>query len=47
MKKIIASTLLLISYITFGQSTAMIALVLNEGKESDYLAKEKNWNVAA
>ena len=25
----------------------MIALVLKEGKETEYLAKEKNWNKAA
>ena len=47
MKKITVSTLILFSYFTFAQSTAMIALVLNDGKESDYLEKEKNWNVAA
>ena len=47
MNKIITSTLILISYLSFGQSTAMISLVLNDGKETEYLSKEKNWNVAA
>ena len=47
MKKFIISSLILISYLSYGQSTAMIAVVLEDGKESQYLAKEKNWNVAA
>ena len=33
--------ILLISSFSFSQTTAMIALVLEEGKESEYLAKEK------
>ena len=47
MKKFIISSFLLISYLSFGQSTAMIAVVLEDGKESEYLATEKNWNIAA
>ena len=46
MKKILFS-LFLISNLALAQSTAMIAIVLEEGKESQYLAKEKNWNIAA
>jgi hypothetical protein len=33
--------------ITYSQSTAMIAILLEDGKESEYLAIEKNWNIAA
>ena len=47
MKKFIISSFILISHISFGQSTAMIAVVLEDGKESEYLATEKNWNIAA
>ena len=47
MKKFIISSFILISHISFGQSTAMIAVVLEDGKESDYLTTEKNWNIAA
>lgn len=47
MKKIIIGSFLLFSAFSFSQTTAMIALVLEEGKESEYLAKEKNWNKAA
>ena len=47
MKKFIISSIILISHISFGQSTAMIAVVLEDGKESEYLATEKNWNIAA
>ena len=47
MKNFIAVSLILISYLSYSQSTAMIAVVLEDGKESQYLAKEKNWNIAA
>ena len=48
MKKLLFTvTLMFASFIAFSQSTTMIALVLEEGKESEYLAKEKNWNIAA
>ena len=48
MKKLLFTvTLMFASFIAFSQSTAMIALVLEEGKESEYLAKEKKWNIAA
>ena len=40
MKKILFS-LFLISNLALAQSTAMIAIVLEEGKESQYLAKKK------
>ena len=46
MKKI-AFTLILFVLFLIWTITAMIALLLNDGKESEYLAKEKNWNVAA
>ena len=42
MKNFIAVVLILISYLSYSQSTAMIAVVLEDGKESQYLAKEKN-----
>ena len=42
MKNFIAVSLILISYLSYSQSTAMIAVVLEDGKESQYLAKEKN-----
>ena len=47
MKNFITISLILISYLSYSQSTAMIAIVLEDGKESQYLAKEKNWNIAA
>ena len=46
MKKLFL-LIFLVSSFSFSQTTAMIALVLEEGKESEYLAKEKNWNIAA
>jgi len=46
MKKLLLF-LLLVSSISFSQTTAMIALVLEDGKEGEYLTKEKNWNIAA
>ena len=45
--KIVIVSLLLFCALSYSQTTAMIALVLKEGKETEYLAKEKNWNKAA
>ena len=47
MKTLLSIVFCFFSVISFSQSTAMIALVLEEGKEDEYLSKEKNWNVAA
>jgi hypothetical protein len=48
MEKIIFTTTLFLALsITYSQSTAMIAIVLEEGKESQYLDQEKNWNIAS
>ncbi len=41
MKKVIFA--FLFSAITYGQSTIMLAMVLEEGKEDAYLKMEKNW----
>ena len=38
MKKFITSSFLLISYLSFGQSTAMLEVVLDVGKVCEYLA---------
>ena len=46
MKKLLLF-LSFVSSISFSQTTAMIALVLEDGKEGEYLTKEKNWNIAA
>jgi len=48
MKKLIFTTTLFLAIsIAYSQSTAMIAILLEDGKESEYLAIEKNWNIAA
>ena len=48
MKKLIFTTILFLAIsIAYSQSTAMIAILLEDGKESEYLAIEKNWNIAA
>ena len=47
MKNTILCTLLLIGSVTFAQSTNMIEIFLEDGKEVEYLEKEKNWNIAA
>ena len=48
MKKlIITTTFFLVFSISYSQSTAMIAILLKDGKESEYLEKEKNMNIAA
>ena len=46
-RQLITLTFLLVSFLAFSQTTVMIAHVLEEGKESEYLAKEKNMNIAA
>ena len=47
MKKIVLLSFLFICSMTYAQSTAMIAILLEDGKEAQYLAQEKNWNIAA
>ena len=47
MKKIVLLSFLFICSMTYAQSTAMIAILLEDGKEAEYLAQEKNWNIAA
>ncbi len=41
MKKILIA--FLFTAISYGQSTIMLAMVLEEGKEDAYLKMEKNW----
>mgnify|MGYP001158572732 FL=1 len=48
MKKLIITTTFFLAFsISYSQSTAMIAILLEDGKESEYLEKEKNMNIAA
>ena len=47
MKKLIIFSLLLTFYVSQSQTHTMIAMVLEDGKEQDYLAYEKNWNKVA
>tara|TARA_B100001758_G_scaffold118735_1_gene102013 strand:+ start:323 stop:1090 length:768 start_codon:yes stop_codon:yes gene_type:complete len=47
MKKIFYAAFTLFTTLSFAQSTVMIALVLEDNKENEYLEKEKNWNIAA
>ena len=47
MKNIIVTALLLFTTFSFAQSTVMIAILLEDNKENEYLEKEKNWNIAA
>ena len=48
MKKLIFTTIFILAIsIAHSQSTTMIAMLLEDGKESVYLEKEKNMNIAA
>ena len=48
MKKLIIITTFFLAFsISYSQSTAMIVILLEDGKESEYLEKEKNMNIAA
>ena len=47
MKKRVLFLSILFSNMIFAQSTAMIAILLEDGKEEQYLEQEKNWNIAA
>lgn len=47
MKKLLLITFLFSVLTTSAQTTTMIAVVLENGKEQEYLNYEKNWNKAA
>ena len=43
MKKILFVFAFFLSFLSYSQSTVMLAMVLEEGKEESYLKMEKNW----
>ena len=47
MKKIVLLSFLFICSMTYAQSTAMIAILLEDGKEAQYLAQEKGQPLVA
>ena len=43
MKKLLFAVVLLTSIYSYGQSTTMLAMLLEDGKEESYLKMEENW----
>ena len=45
MKKLLFALTFIIGLNSYGQSTVMLAMALEDGKEDAYLKMEKNWQI--
>ena len=43
MKNLLLTLIMFFSITTYSQSTSWIPIVIEEGKDTEYLAFEKNW----